>query len=191
MTRRFLLLFFPLILSAALVRHTWDKPDSEWKEAEAKTIVSDSPWAKATAITGGDKAIIRWEDSEPVRRALQRLGMTPAIGNAEQYYALALSARLSELPESGSRRNWTARLTVPGNWNLEASEVRVVSQSQNSAVVFLFPKQGPLRQPNLWSLPFGIILPSWNAEFRARVGSTEIVQRFPLHRMWYMGRIEL
>src|SRR5437667_4242371 len=88
-------LMIAMIVSVGFGQPPWEKPPGQWTDAEARKILSDSPWAKTVSarpwrLSAGNgsttlfhpepfSATVRWESALPVRLALRKVGQSPAV----------------------------------------------------------------------------------------------------------------
>jgi hypothetical protein len=193
------LLAFNASQSVALAQKPWEKPAASWTDADARRILSDSPWAKRVTVKCGDSknssALVRWEDSQPIREALLKIGVLPAAEDAASYTAVAV--RVFEEGSAGCSlqglESWTKsgilRLPVEKQ-PIQTTSIRILKENDEvTLIVFLFPRTANVGEPKVFRLP-GVVLHSSQIVFEARVGPLEIRQAFPLQYMYYLGKFE-
>jgi hypothetical protein len=193
-----LILLCACVAFTAWARQPWDRSELSWTDADAKRILTDSPWAKTVVPRGRSTAggwpaamTLRWESARPVREALRVLGISTANHEQQDFYAIGLVGPANFHVQDAGHSDWEASIKAPGNWSLKALSLRTLNQEGSAITLFLFPKNGPVRQPNIWALPFGVTFPVWKVDFAARADGMEIRQSFAIDKMWYLGQIEL
>jgi hypothetical protein len=173
-------LFLSLIfLLPCVAGDPWKIDASRWTEADAKRILSDSPWAKPV---GRVAVTIRWESAGPVQLAKRKLGWKAASEEYPSFYAVAILA--NSPAQLGTRTK--AKLRAAGRGSISSSKVLV----QDRSVIFLFPRLQEFQEPIVFRLPFGIKFGN-QVEFVTRLGDYDVKQTFSLRAMTYDGRPQL
>jgi hypothetical protein len=173
---RTILLSCLLTIPAAFAGGPWTAPANQWSEADARRILSDSPWAKPL---GRDKAYVRWESSRPVRIAMARLGDKVVTEDLQHYFVVTV------VGVAGADK---AEATLKANGR-EAVKA-VGRQRGDGSVVFLFPREARVYDPTTFAFPLAGKLGN-SVEFRVTVGGQALKQSFPLKHMKYGGQTEL
>jgi len=157
----------------------WKIPMSRWTEADARQVITESPWAK----TGGrTKITVRWESARIVEFALQKLGVASIGSHESACYAIAVEG----LPADPGAPQAAAFLKANGRAAIEARDVRM----ERGRVVYLFPRTAELSEPVVFRFPFGVKLGN-DVEFRVRSGGTILTRTFSLRAMTYLGERQL
>jgi hypothetical protein len=154
-------------------------PSSEWSEADARRVLSNSPWAKPvqhSAVT------VRWESARPVQLALTRLKLTTGTAAEGPSYAVAVIG----LETPAQPPTAEASLKATGRKALAALGLKI----REDGIVYLFPRTEDIQQPVVFRLPVGPKIGE-TVEFEARIGNQMIRQKFCLRGMTYDGKLEL
>jgi hypothetical protein len=173
------ILSYLVFVLPALAGDPWRVPSSEWTDADARRVLSNSPWAQPvehSAVT------VRWESARPVQLAMAQLQQKTAIGDDSGSYAVAVVG--VEMPSQ--RPNAEASLKATGRKALAAIGLQI----REDALIFRFPRTYEIQQPVVFRFPVGPKVGD-TVEFETRIGNRAIRQKFLLRRMNYDGRLEL
>jgi membrane-associated protease RseP (regulator of RpoE activity) len=175
-------------------------------------MLTDSPWAKAVSArvwrfsTGNGSttlsrpetfsATVRWESALPVRLALRKVGLSPAVTadyTRSVVVVVSLPKQLFDQPgiRPGARTKPEASLTPTGSSPLSPLDFRSLEQDDNQPLLaFTFAKTPDLLEPRELRLPFILHRDMKKLHFHARFGDWEVDQEFPSRDMTFMGKPE-
>ena len=173
------ILTFVVLVLPVLAGDPWRRPSSQWTEADARRVLSDSPWAKPVQHS---PVTVRWESARPVRLALTRLNQTPGITPEGSSYEIAVMGL--KTPAEGSAAE--ASLKATGRKALAAFGLKL----REDGVVYLFPRAEDVQQPVVLRFPVGPKIGE-TVEFEVQIGRQVIRQKFCLHGMKYDGKLGL
>lgn len=194
------ILVFPL---APLAAQPWRKPVEKWSERDVERVLTDSPWAKRTAVRPdaavasspflSSKLAVRWESAMPVMHARRRSGSTLVPGGGDLYYQVSIAGfRIDEREAMSVLAAAEASLRYCDGDPVRATAVRVLRDLDGSPLLlFQFPKTEGIREPGVFRYPLGISFRPNEFHFAARIGPMEIKQRFALRDMLYLRRLAL
>ncbi|MFB3776648.1 MAG: hypothetical protein ACE141_03525 [Bryobacteraceae bacterium] len=194
-----------------LAAQCWDKPVEKWTEADARRVLADSPWARASvpslqeavimpALTAGDlpfplsKLTIRWESAKPIVHARRMSGSTPLAQDDGCHYQVSIAGfRIDRQRAESVLGEAEATLQYCSHDPVKAASVRVVRDLDDTPlVVFQFPKTEAVREPGVFRiLPFGARIRSNEFHFTARVGPVTMKQKFDLRDMIFLRELAL
>ncbi len=194
-----------MVLSALprIAAQPWRKPIEKWSDADARRVLSASPWAKRTtprlrsepgATNPGPAMLsnvtVRWESAMPVKQARQRRGLAPVAEDGKSFYAIAIAASYPDAPPNLSTAE--ASLRYCDRDPAVATSVKLLRDGDGRPlIVFLFPVMEAIRKPGVFRYPFGITFHPIEFHFAARIGSVEIRQTFSPRDMLYLKHLEL
>lgn len=202
-----------LVVPAGFGQRPWEKPPRQWTDADARQILSDSPWAKSIAIrtwkvTTRDgnttivqpeplSATVRWESALPVRLALRKVGLSPAVSadysrSAVVVVSLPKRWRDQSSVRVDSRTKPEASLKPTGLPALSPLAFMLLEQDDHQPLIaFTFAKSTDLVEPREIRLPFILQRNIKKLYFHARIGDWEVEQEFQLRGMTFLGKPEL
>jgi hypothetical protein len=197
------LLVFLSPISRAIAQ-PWSKPIAKWSDADARHVLSASPWAKRTTpkfreVAGGEmagrrvalsKVTVRWESAMPVKAAHRKRGTVPAVADDQAHYAIAIGGLRPQGSDALSVSE--AVLQYCDGEPAKAVGVKTLTDADGGPLlVFLFPAVKEIREPGVFRYPFGITFKPNTFEFVVRVGQVEIKQKFDLRDMLYFKQLKL
>jgi hypothetical protein len=190
----------------------WKKPPGEWTDAEARQMLTDSPWAKTVSarvwrLSAGNgsttlsrpepfSTIVRWESALPVRLALRKVGLSPAV-TADYTRSVVIVVSLPKnragqpFKSADASTKPEASLTPTGSSPLSPLDFRSLEQDDNQPLLaFTFAKTPDLMEARELRLPFILRRDLKKLHFHATIGDWEIDQEFPSRDMTFMGKPE-
>ncbi len=205
--------FLSLTFAAALLADdpAWrDKNIADWRPADVRLVLTDSPWVKTVAITalplrgegqlrdggrmgsglsfgmrstvGPIKVSIRWESARPVRAAELLAGESRAPDWDGAYYALAI---------------YDVPTIAPGDYQRAARELKQTALLKPAGLKDLKPERvviDELENGNsriLYLFPRSADIRPSRVEFIAQIGHLSIAQFFEPEKMSCEGKVEL
>lgn len=182
---------------------SWEKAPEQWSDADAKRILTESPWAKPTNLkvhgasqrSPSSRVTLRFEGALPVRLALQKVGVAPAGTPDPSECAVVV-----EFP-----KGWAQYRDAAGDWHdaqawlepagaprVQAFRVRLIEERDDvAALVFLFKRTSEMTSARYARLPIFLKRNLKTIKFDGHVGSLGWKQSFSLPEMIYQGRLEL
>lgn len=205
-------LMIALGVSIAFGQKPWQKPPGQWTDAETRQILTDSPWTKTVAAkawrlsTGNGSTtlshsvpfstIVRWESALPVRLALRKVGLSPAV-NADYAHSVVVVVSLPNnragQPFKGadSTTKPAAYLTATGSGRIPSLDSVLLEQDDNQPLLaFTFAKTPDLMEARELRLPLILHRDLKKLHFHATIGDWEIDQEFQSRDMTFMGQPE-
>jgi hypothetical protein len=190
----------------------WQKPPGRWTDAETRQILTDSPWAKTVAAVSRRQSpssssttlshpepfstVVRWESALPVRLALRKVGLSPAV-KADYTRSVVVVVSLPKsragqpLKSADSSTKPVAYLTATGSRPVPSLESISLDQDDNqSLLAFTFAKTPDLTEARELRLPLILRRDLKKLRFHATIGDWEIDQEFPTRDMMFMGNPE-
>ena len=190
----------------------WQKPPAQWTDAETRQILTDSPWAKTVAakawrLSAGNgsttlshpepfSTIVRWESALPVRLALRKVGLSPAV-NADYTRSVVIVVSLPKnragqpFQSADSSTKPSASLTATGSKPFSSLDSLSLEQDDNQPLLaFTFTKTPDLLEPRELRLPLILRRDMKKLHFHARIGDWDVDQDFPSRDMTFMGKPE-
>lgn len=196
-------LMIALASAVSFGQRPWQRPPEQWTDTEARQILADSPWAKSItarvwrwpASPGSTHpepfpATVRWESATPVRIALRKVGLSPAVATDYAHFVVVVVS----LPRKSSatmdaRTSAVASLKPTGSQPLAAVSVKFLEQDDNQPLLaFTFPKTPDLTEPRELRLPFVLKRNLKKLSFHATIGDWEVDHEFPARQMLYLGQ---
>ena len=201
-----------LAVSIAFSQKPWEKAPGEWTDAETRQILTDSPWAKTVAarvwrLSAGNgsttfshpepfSVVVRWESALPVRLALHRVGLSPAV-TADYTRSVVIVVSLPKdragqrLRSVDASTKPAAYLTATGSKPVPSLESIWLEQDDNQPLIaFTFARTADLMEPRELRLPLILHRDLKKVDFHATIGDWEIDQEFPTRDMTFVGRPE-
>lgn len=125
------------------------------------------------------RVLVRWESAMPVQSAEMKARNLNAPDVDEDHYAVMVV--LLPVPLASQLQRWkpSAELVREGKKPVKSSEARVLSRSDGTAVVFLFPRSAEISQRDTAVL------------FDAHMAQVHVKQSFDLGAMVYSGKLQL
>jgi hypothetical protein len=197
--------FMVLSTLPRIAAQPWEKPIEKWSDADARRVLSASPWAKRTtpklrSASGApdrgpallSKVTVRWESAMPVKQAHRKRGSVPVADDGKSYYAIGIAGFRPDASEAQFEPSAPeASLRYCDRDPAAATSVRVLRDADGHPfIVFLFPVTGAIREPGIFR-PFPIAFRPNKFHFVAQIGPIEIRQTFSLRDMLYLRHLEL
>ena len=180
----------------------WQKPPGQWTDAETLQILTDSPWAKTVAakawrLSAGNgsttlshpepfSTIVRWESALPVRLALRKVGLSPAV-TADYTRSVVIVVSLPKnragqpFQSADSSTKPAASLTATGSKPISSLDSLSLEQDDNQPLLaFTFAKTPDLLEPRELRLPLILRRDMKKLHFHARIGDWDVESRFSI-----------
>lgn len=125
------------------------------------------------------RVLVRWESAMPVQSAEMKARNLNAPDVDEDHYAVMVTLLPVSLASQLQRWKPAAELVREGKKPIKSSEARVLSRSDGTAVVFLFPRSAEISERDIAVL------------FDAHMAQVHVKQSFDLGAMVYSGKLEL
>jgi hypothetical protein len=192
---------------------SWEKAPEQWSDADAKRILTESPWARPTRLlinkssqprnapqgsslpTQSLRVTVRFEGASPVRLALQKVGLVPVgvLDASECTVVVEFPARWAQYRvAAGDWHDAQAWIEPAGAPRIEASRVRLIEETDNvAALVFAIKRTPELTSARYARLPIFLKRDVKTIKFGGRVGTLTWKQSFSVPAMVYQGRLEL
>jgi hypothetical protein len=193
MSFRKILLIITLVSSTGIAQRPWEKPAEKWTDADARQILSGSPWAKSFTIvrTRNPPAKlvinIRWESALPIRLALRKAGLSPAMSVDYSSSTVVVIG----FPNQGAEQKPEVFLKPASSNLLKPVDSKALEQEDHLPLfAFAFARTMDLTEPIDLRLPF-FKKPLKSLSLRVKMGDFQGEQSFSADYMTFLGKPEL